>query len=255
MIFNLKNKNIFSHITLENYKNLMNKILQIKKIFEEKILYGQENNLYNLYNFSTNLLLDKIKNNIQNIIDEYYFIGIEEFNLLKQKLIKNFLLLKNKNYYNSELSFDCDDIIDILNSTYFPVYMNYNIYNQIEKDTIEIKEIKEIKFYHKSNSFDIKNNFYDYSYINISPIKEKNKNENTNLSDFEDENIFINNQRQNIKNKMSLSNFTVTINSNIKNNIVNKPKKINKKTNKKKEYKILSKKNILIDWNKSNISI
>lgn len=233
----------------------MDKILQIKKIFEEKILYGQKNNLYN---FSTNLLLNEINNNIQNIIEEYYFIGIEEFDLLKQKIIKNILLLQNKNYYNDELSFDCDDIIELLNSTYFPTHMNYKIYNQIKKEAIEIKKIKEINkinFYHKSNSFDIKNNFYDYSYINISPIKEKNKYENINLSDSEDENIFINNQRKNIKNKIFPDNFYLTTNSNIKNNIKDKPKQINKKTNKKKEYKILSKRYMIIDWNKSIISI
>ena len=55
-------------------------------INDEKILYCQENN------FSTNLLLNEITNNIQNIIEEYYFIWIEEFDLLKQK--KYFTLTK-----------------------------------------------------------------------------------------------------------------------------------------------------------------
>lgn len=238
----------------------MNKILQIKKIFDEKILYNQQNNLYN---FSTNLLLNEIKNNILNIIDEYYFIGIIEFNLLKQKIIKNIFIVKNKNYYNDELSFTCDCIIELLNLTYFPVFIDsYPTYNTKKetKEICEIKKNKKVKFYHKSNSFDVKNNFYDYSYINLTPIKYENKSENKYenkyLSDSEEENIFINKQRQNIKNKITLSNFVSITNYRINKNMTNKPKimEINK-TNKKKEYKILSKKNIIIDWDKSFISI
>lgn len=77
------NKNIILYITLETYKNkIINKILHIKKFFYEKILNNQHSNLYN---FSTNLLLNEIKNNIRNIIEEYYFIEIVEFELLKAK--------------------------------------------------------------------------------------------------------------------------------------------------------------------------
>ena len=96
----------------------MNKILQIKKIFDEKILNCQENNLFT---FSTNLLLNEINNNIHNIIEEYYFIEIEEFNLLKKEIIENILLLQNKNYYNNELFFNCNDIIKLLNLNIFDI--------------------------------------------------------------------------------------------------------------------------------------
>ena len=217
----------------------MNKILQIKKIFDEKILNNQKNNLYN---FSTNLLIDEIKNTIQNIIEEYYFIGIVEFVLLKKKIIKNILLLRNKNYYDNELSYICDDIILLLNTTYYPVYFNVDNFaytdNNIIKETNVTNKIKKTKFYHKSVSFEVKNNFYDYSYMNVSP----NKSEYILLSDSEDENIFIKNQRQIFKNKISLSNFILDTNNNNNKNNNNIKKSIGCKISKTNKNKVNKKK-------------
>ena len=110
----------------------MEKILKVKKIFEQQIINYNKNILYN---YSTGIHYNIIKTNIDKIISEFYFIDIIEFEELKNNLIKNFLILKNKNYYYYELCQICDEIIDILNFTYYPVHMNitnsHNTYNKI----------------------------------------------------------------------------------------------------------------------------
>ena len=259
----------------------MENILKIDKIFCQKILNHKQNIFFN---HSTKLLINIISNNIKEIILKYHFLEVIELEQLKNKLVINLLKLRNKNYYDIELSNIYVDLIKLVSEINYPFNIgyssnNYNNFSNFNKNT-------SVKFYYKPYSQGINNNFYNNAYTILSPIQSNTLNDNDNYlfthpysnsnsnsnsssdSDYDDEYIYIHKQRKIVKNYLSnnsIDNYMIqsimknqkNILMNKKNNIDNSKKNINIFVNKKenpKEYKIVSK-NVSFDWNKSFISI
>jgi hypothetical protein len=136
---------------LAQINSLINNLIDNNSII---ILYGQ-----------TNILILEIKNNIEFLISEYYFINILKFEDIKKKSIHRLILLKNNLLLlnlNHNIIFKINLIINNLKLIFYPAHLNINNNNKYKK---EINQIKTVKFYHKPNTIDVKNNFYDYEVI------------------------------------------------------------------------------------------
>lgn len=149
-----------------------------------------------------------------------------EFEKIKNNLITNLVILKNKNYYNLDIQYSLDELIDIITKINYPIYLDKKNYDKINYVNINNKII----FYHKLNSFDIKKNYNQKSdYINSY------------YDNSDDEDSFLSKQRKTIKNNIM-----------VKKNIDNKNNFIKNKI--PKESKINSR-NVSFNWTKSFISI
>lgn len=229
--------------------NQIDKLKLIKNLvndFEHVDLYIYGNDLFIYGNdlFQLNKSIIDLKNNINILIDEYYFLNQQGFEKIKKNIMNILILIKGKILFidlNHKFLNTVNNIIYLLETIYYPVYFN----NQ------------KIKFYHKQNTFDnYKNNYiksldkYD-ELENENDVVNKKINQN-NYMDFinktneiDDEKIYNNKQRNFIKNNSKLNlksekNIDMIENTDIKEN--------------KKQYKIISKK-IKINWKKSYITI
>lgn len=219
-------------------------ITSLEKLEMSNKLFIKFKNKYKALSFGygNKLLINKISNDIEKMIEEYYLIDIFDFEKIKIRIIKNLKLIPqiqdlvfgsiDKLYYSDELLYDLEKIISMLKQIYYPAYMN--LYNK-SKYTYEINKIK---FIHKSISND---NFNNFDNIQIS----ENINETEKIADIEDiediGDLFI---------KDKINYINKDINSKIE-------KTENKKNNFFLDKKYLKKKVIhdSIDWNKSYISI
>ena len=114
------------------------------------------------------ILLDKIyeftnqiKSLLNFLITEFYFTNIIVFESKKKKIIHNLLFIKNIFYkfnINNFIIVKINKIINITKLIIYPAYLNLN---NMSKYTDEINKITTIKFYHKPETIDVKNSFYD----------------------------------------------------------------------------------------------
>ncbi len=193
----------------------MDKINEIKKIFYEKIFNNK-----NTYNYSTNILIISIRDNIEELIINYYLFDNIEFDFVKDNLIKNLSLLRNKNYFMDNLYFVCGEMINLLLMINYPLYLGLNKITSLKINNSKGK----IKFFHKSTSFDIKNNYYDYCYSkDNSSSSDESEYNNTKRKIIKNKAIFNDNNKKHIKpmdkniskdkNKIEIDKFTGKLNN------------------------------------------
>ncbi len=130
------------------------------------LVYSLLNDLINIdLKYQKNILCQIIKlfNDIVVYVEflskEFYFTNIIEFESKKNKIIHKLLLIKNifiNCNLNSNVVIKIDNIISITKIIVYPAYLNMN---NVSKYSNEIKN--SIKFYHKPETLDVKNNFYD----------------------------------------------------------------------------------------------
>jgi hypothetical protein len=112
-------------------------------------------------------LVKQIESNINFLLTEYYFTNIIEFESVKKKITHMFIMLKNI-FYTFEINIyfitKINHILNLIKLVIYPAHLNLNNTNKYKIEINEINEIKKIKkinFFHKPETFDIKNNFYD----------------------------------------------------------------------------------------------
>ena len=145
------------NVIIELFDNLI-----LEDLVQKYVLF------YKLYD-----LIIKIKPLLNYLITEYYFVNIIEFELKKKKIICKLECMKTTFY-----TFNIDNviiekikkIIGITNLIVFPAFANFNNTQKYINEINEINGINgiiginnktSIKFYHKSETFDIKNNYFD----------------------------------------------------------------------------------------------
>jgi len=167
-------------------------------------------------------LVEQIKYNINFLINEYYFTNIIEFEYVKKKIIHHLIMIKNI-FYTFEVNINfitkINHISNIIKSVIYPAHLNLTNSNKYKVEINEIKKLTKIKFYHKPESLDVKNNFYDeeidldeQSIINFSSnINNNNNNDVKQLQN--NKNIVISNKLQgnDFYNKIDFNKSSISI--------------------------------------------
>ena len=103
----------------------MEKLIIVKKIVNDKLLSNKQ---LIKYNFTSSILINSIKNDIEIIISEYYFLDILKFEDLKNILFNNLFLFRIENITNQNLINICDNINNLISSIYYPVHLHISEY-------------------------------------------------------------------------------------------------------------------------------
>lgn len=136
---------------LSQINNLLDELIQIDLKFNTSIL---SQIIY---------LILQIKSNINFLISEFYFTNIIEFETKKNQILHKLIFIKNLffiNHLSNHIIEKINNIKNMVKQVFYPAYLNINNINKYIKEIEEIKHQK-IKFYHKSETICIKDNFYD----------------------------------------------------------------------------------------------
>ena len=155
-------------------------------------------------------LVKQIESNINFLLNEYYFTNIIEFESVKKKIIHLLVVIKiifNTHKTNIDLIIKINHILNLIKFVSYPAHFNLKNTNKYKNEINEIKKIKKINFFHKSETFDVKNNWYDgeidLDEINITHLKPSTiiVNDNDNNKQLQNDDFVL------VNNKLKGSNF------------------------------------------------